>query len=109
MLAAVFLIVALAIGASLFWTRHARALTDKDTIVLADFANTTGDPVFDGTLRQGLASQLQQTPFISLVSDSILAHTLTLMSKPKDARLTADLAREVGQRVGAAATIDGSI
>ena len=55
--------------------------------MLADFANTTGDPVFDGTLRQGLASQLQQTPFISLVSDSIIAHNLTLMSKAKDRRL----------------------
>ena len=92
-----------------FRSHQNKPLTDKDRIVLADFANTTGDPVFDATLRQGLASQLEQTPFITLVSDSIIAHNLTLMSKPKDARLTPELAREVGQRIGAAATIDGSI
>jgi tetratricopeptide (TPR) repeat protein len=107
--AALLVILIVAVGLYYHSRQSKAALTDKDTIVLADFANTTGDPVFDGTLRQGLASQLEQTPFISLVSDSIIAHTLTLMSKPKDARLTADLAREVGQRVGAAATIDGSI
>ena len=88
---------------------QSKLLTDKDTIVLADFTNTTGDPVFDGTLRQGLASQLEQTPFLSLISDSSIAHNLTLMSKPRDARLTPELAREVGQRLGAAATVEGSI
>ena len=90
-------------------SRPGKTLTDKDRIVLADFTNTTGDSVFDATLRQGLASQLEQTPFITLVSDSIIAHNLTLMSKAKDARLTPDLAREVGQRLGAAASIEGSI
>src|SRR6476660_8802232 len=103
------LVVLLGATALYYYSRQGKTLTDKDTIVLADFANTTGDPVFDGTLRQGLASQLQQTPFISLVSDSIIAHTLTLMSKPRDTRLSPDLAREVGQRVGATATIEGSI
>jgi tetratricopeptide (TPR) repeat protein len=103
------LVVLLGASALYYHSRQGKTLTDKDTIVLADFANTTGDSVFDGTLRQGLASQLQQTPFITLVSDSIIAHNLTLMSKAKDAPLTPDLAREVGQRVGAAATIDGSI
>jgi tetratricopeptide (TPR) repeat protein len=103
------LVVLLGVSALYYHSRQGKTLTAKDTIVLADFANTTGDSVFDGTLRQGLASQLQQTPFITLVSDSIIAHNLTLMSKAKDARLTPDLAREVGQRVGAAATIDGSI
>jgi hypothetical protein len=78
-------------------------------IVLADFTNTTGDPVFDGTLRQGLSAQLEQSPFLTLVSDSIIAQTLTRMSKPRDARLVPELAREVGQRLGAAATIEGSI
>jgi tetratricopeptide (TPR) repeat protein len=106
---AALLVILIVAGGLYYYSRQSKALTNKDTIVLADFANTTGDPVFDGTLRQGLASQLQQTPFVSLVSDSIIGHTLTLMSKPKDARLTADLAREVGQRVGATATIDGSI
>ena len=103
------LVVLLGATALYYYSRQGKTLTDKDTIVLADFVNTTGDPVFDGTLRQGLASQLQQTPFISLVSDSIIAHTLTLMSKPRDTRLSPDLAREVGQRVGATATIEGSI
>ena len=106
---AALLVVLIVAGGLYYHSRQSKALTDKDRIVLADFANTTGDSVFDGTLRQGLASQLQQTPFITLVSDSIIAHNLTLMSKAKDARITPDLAREVGQRVGAAATIDGSI
>jgi tetratricopeptide (TPR) repeat protein len=108
---AVTALVVILIGASGFYyrSRQGKSLTDKDTIVLADFTNTTGDPVFDGTLRQGLASQLEQTPFISLVSDSIIAQTLLRMSKPKDAHLTPELARDVGQRVGAAATIEGSI
>jgi class 3 adenylate cyclase/tetratricopeptide (TPR) repeat protein len=96
--------------ASVYYRLHqSKPLTDKDRIVLADFTNTTGDPVFDGTLRQGLTSQLAQTPFLTLVSDSTIAHTLTLMSQPKDERLTPELARQVGQRVGAAATIEGSI
>jgi eukaryotic-like serine/threonine-protein kinase len=99
----------LAAGGFYYRSLQTRRLTGRDTIVLADFTNTTGDPVFDGTLRQGLASQLEQTPFLSLVSDSIIAQTLTRMSKPRDARLTPELAREVGQRLGAAATIEGSI
>src|SRR5450432_2662969 len=74
-------------------TTHAAKLTERDTIVLADFTNTTGDQVFDGALRQGLASQLEQSPFLSLVSDSRIAQILTLMSQPKDARLTPELAR----------------
>ena len=104
------LVVILIVAGGLYYrSRQGKPLTDKDRIVLADFTNTTGDPVFDGTLRQGLASQLEQTPFISLVSDSIIAQTLMRMSKPKDAHLTPELARDVGQRVGAAATIEGSI
>ena len=105
----VLVIFAFAVALLYYRSHQSRPLTDKDRIVLADFTNTTGDPVFDGTLRQGLAAQFEQTPFISLVSDSIIAHTLTLMSKPRNTRLSPDLAREVGQRVGAAATIEGSI
>jgi len=89
--------------------KPAKLLTERDTIVLADFSNTTDDPVFDSTLRQGLASQLEQTPFLTLISDSTIAHTLTLMSKPRDQRLIPELAREVGQRLGTAAIIEGSI
>ena len=66
LLSAIFLLVALAIGASLFWTRHARALTEKDTVVLSDFVNTTGDAVFDGPLKQALAVQLEQSPYLNL-------------------------------------------
>src|SRR6202171_2858108 len=109
-IAAAVAFIVLLIAGGLFYRLHqTKMLSDKDTVVLADFTNTTGDPVFDGTLRQGLASQLEQTPFLSLVSDSVIAHTLTLMSKPKDSRLAPELAREVGQRLGSAATIESSI
>jgi DNA-binding winged helix-turn-helix (wHTH) protein/tetratricopeptide (TPR) repeat protein len=84
-------------------------LTDKDTVVLADFANSTGDPVFDGALRQGLSSQLEQSPFLNLLSDERIAQTLSLMAQPKDSRLTHELAREVCQRTASAAALDGTI
>jgi eukaryotic-like serine/threonine-protein kinase len=87
----------------------AKALTEKDTVVLADFTNKTGDPVFDGTLRQGLSAQLEQSPFLSLISDERIAQTLTLMSQPKDARLTQEFVQEICQRTASAATIEGSI
>src|SRR5450432_3058857 len=107
--AAVLVFGLLLAGGFYYRSHQTKPLTDKDTIVLADFTNTTGDPVFDGTLRQGLASQLEQSPFLSLVSDSRIAQILTLMSQPKDARLTPERARAVGQRSGSAATIEGSI
>jgi len=103
------LVILIVAGALFYYSRQSKALTDKDTIVVADFTNTTGDPVFDGTLRQGLASQLEQSPFLSLISDQRIAQTLALMSQPKDARLTPELARQVGQRIGSAASIEGSI
>jgi tetratricopeptide (TPR) repeat protein len=94
----------------LYWRSHRSGkLMDKDTVVLADFTNTTGDPVFDGTLRQGLSSQLEQSPFLNLLSDERVAQTLALMSQPRDARLTQELAREVCERTASAATIEGSI
>jgi eukaryotic-like serine/threonine-protein kinase len=106
----VVLVVVAMIGAGLYYrSNHAKPLTDKDTIILADFANTTGDPVFDGTLRQGLAAQLEQSPFLSLVSDQRIAQTLTLMNQPKQARLVPELARGVCQRTASAASIEGSI
>ena len=95
--------------AGYFYARRTPKLTEKDTIVLADFTNTTGDPVFDGTLRQGLAIQLAQSPFLSLVSDERIQRALTLMGQPADARLTPQLAREICERTGAAAFLDGSI
>ncbi len=107
---AAVIILAAAIGAWLFFSRGtAHALGATDTIVLADFTNTTGDPVFDGTLRQGLSAQLEQSPFLSLISDERVAQTLTLMSQPKHAPLTPDLARDVCQRTASAATIQSSI
>jgi serine/threonine protein kinase len=84
-------------------------LTDRDTIVLADFTNTTRDAVFDGTLRQGLAVQLEQSPFLSLISDQQIQQTLGLMGQKPDARLTPEVARELCQRTASAAALDGSI
>ena len=106
---AAVVVIALAGGIYFFFGRQPAKLTNKDTIVLADFLNSTGDPVFDGTLREGLAAQLEQSPFLNLVSDQRVAQTLTLMRQPKQARLTADIARDVCQRTGSAATIEGSI
>jgi eukaryotic-like serine/threonine-protein kinase len=84
-------------------------LTARDTIVLADFTNSTGDTVFDGTLRQGLAVQLEQSPYLSLIPDQRIQHTLRLMGKSADARLTPELAREICERTGSAAVLEGSI
>ncbi len=95
--------------AGYFYFHRTPKLTDKDTIVLADFINTTGDPVFDGTLRQGLAVQLEQSPFLSLIPDERIQKTLRLMGQPADARLTPDLAREICERTASAAVLDGSI
>jgi len=107
----VFLVLAAVVAYAVFHYRSAQAtkLTSKDTLVLADFANTTGDPVFDETLRQGLSAQLEQSPFLNLLSEQRIRHTLTLMTQPADARLTHPVATEVCQRTGSAATIEGSI
>jgi DNA-binding winged helix-turn-helix (wHTH) protein/tetratricopeptide (TPR) repeat protein len=105
---AVFLLTT---GGVLLWQKRMRPnpVTDKDFLVLADFANSTGDAVFDGTLRQGLAVQLEQSPFLSLTSDDRIKQSLRMMGQPGDARLTAEIAAEVCQRTGSAAVIDGSI
>ena len=98
-------------GGVFLWQKRAQAkpLTDKDVLVLADFANTTGDTVFDGTLRQGLAVQLEQSPFLSIIPDEKIQQTLGLMGQPADAKLIPAIAREVCQRTGSAAVLDGSI
>ena len=101
-------LVALAAG-SYFHFRRGPKLTEKDRIVLADFTNTTGDVVFDGTLRQGLAVQLEQSPFLSVVSEAHVQQTLKLMGQSSDAKLTSDVARELCQRTQSAAVLDGSI
>ena len=102
-------VVVTAAVAGVIYSRRPAPLTDKDTIVLAEFTNTTGDPVFDDTLRQGLAVQLQQSPFLSLISDERIRRTLPLMNQPADARLTPDVARVVCVRTGGAAVLEGSI
>ncbi len=98
------------ISGGLYWRAHnTPVLTEKDTIVLADFDNETGDPVFDDTLKQGLAIQLEQSPFLAMVSDSKVNQTLKLMVRPAGARLTPEVTREVCQRTGSAAMLTGSI
>src|SRR5262249_45883851 len=86
---AAFLVAAAAVF--LFSTRHARALTDKDTVVLSDFVNTTGDPVFDGTLKQALAVQLDQSPYLNLLPESKVQEALKYMGRKPDERVTRDL------------------
>src|SRR5207244_1423868 len=87
----------------------AKLLTDKDVLVLADFTNTTGDSVFDGTLRQGLAIQLEQSPFLKIMDDQQVQGDLRLMSVPPGGRITNPIAHDICVRDGAAATIGGSI
>ena len=108
MLAAAAAILGLS-AAAYFYFHRAPRLTDKDTIVLADFVNNTGDPVFDGTLRQGLAVQLEQSPFLKIMDDGHVQRVLRLMSLPPGARITNQVAHEICVREGAAATIDGTI
>jgi hypothetical protein len=107
-LVAVLFIVLITMG--LYWRSHPSAkLTEKDTIVLADFSNTTGDTVFDGALRRGLSVQLEQSPFLSLVSEEQTQQTLRFMGKDGDARITPEIAREVCQRTSSKAELEGSI
>jgi eukaryotic-like serine/threonine-protein kinase len=97
------------VGGIFFYARRPPTLTAKDTIVLADFDNKTGDPVFDGTLRQGMAVQLEQSPFLSLISDERIQNTLRLMGQPADTRLSPEIAREICERTASAAVLDGTI
>ena len=106
---ATIVVVGLAVGGWLFFSRKAHALTDKDTIVLSDFTNTTGDPVFDDALKTALGISLQQSPFLNVLSDNNVAATLELMTRPRDTKLTPDVARELCQRAGSKAYLAGSI
>jgi len=99
-------------SAVFFYYRHhvkARGLSDQDTVVLADFANSTGDAIFDDTLQQALRVALQQSPFLSILPDGKIRGTLQLMTKPANARLTPEIAREVCQRAGSKAYLGGAI
>ncbi len=104
-------VLVLAAGAVFFWQRRTQAkpLTDKDVLVLANFANTTGDPVFDGTLRQAVAIQLEQSPFLKIMDDEQVHKNLRLMSLPPGARITDQIAQDICVRDAAAGTIEGSI
>jgi serine/threonine protein kinase/tetratricopeptide (TPR) repeat protein len=106
---AAVLIAALAGGGLFIRSRRANPLTEKDTVVLADFSNTTGDPVFDGTLKQALAVDLDQSPFLRVVPPARVQKTLTFMGRSPDERLTTDLARDLCLRVGSKAMLSGSI
>src|SRR5712691_1642301 len=99
------------IAGGVFWWGDSRAapLTDKDVVVLADFANTTGDAVFDGALRQALAIQLEQSPFLKIMDDREVRSGLRFMGKSPDERVTSQIAREICERAGDKATIGGSI
>ena len=109
-MAVTVVVLAAAVGGGLLWrTQEARHLTERDTIVLGDFANSTGDAVFDGTLREGLSVELQQSPFLSLVSEEGIHQTLRMMERPSDTRLTPEITQEVCQRTSSAAALDGSI
>jgi len=99
----------LALTGWLYFARRGGALTNKDTIVLSDFDNKTGDAVFDDTLRQGLSVQLEQSPFLYLVSEGKITQNLKLMGRPAGDRLTPEVTREVCQRAGSKAMVTGSI
>jgi eukaryotic-like serine/threonine-protein kinase len=97
------------IAGGYFYFHRVPKLTDKDTVVLSDFINRTGDPVFDRTLRQGLAIQLEQSPFLKIMDDEAVQQELRLMSLPAGSQLSEKIAHDICVRDGAAATIDGSI
>jgi serine/threonine protein kinase len=110
-IAAPVLLVAVLVAGGLYYRSHQQRnrLTDKDTIVLADFANSTGDPIFDDTLKTALNVALRQSPFLSALSDQQVAETLKLMTRPADTKLTPDVTRELCQRAGSKAYIAGTI
>ncbi|MGH9539846.1 MAG: protein kinase domain-containing protein [Terriglobales bacterium] len=102
------LVVAVGAGA-FFYSRRSASLTEKDSILLADFVNTTGDAVFDGTLKQALAVQLEQSPYLNVLPQSRIQTALRLMGRPPDERVTSDVAREICVRDGVKAMLTGSI
>jgi serine/threonine protein kinase/tetratricopeptide (TPR) repeat protein len=101
--------IALVAGAVFFFSHRSQALTEKDSILLADFVNTTGDSVFDGTLKQALAVQLEQSPFLNILPESRIQEGLHYMGRSSDERLTNEVAREICLREGVKAMLTGSI
>ncbi len=107
---AIVLLLAAIIAGGMYWRSHrAPKLNDQDTLVLADFDNTTGDPVFDDTLKQAIAVQLGQSPFLNILSDAKTRATLKLMAKPRGTKLTPEVARDLCQRADAKAYVAGTI
>ncbi|MGA8268272.1 MAG: protein kinase [Candidatus Acidiferrales bacterium] len=112
---AVAAVVVIALAAGAFWwikgrsTGKPTALTERDTVIVADFANSTGDPVFDDALKQALSVSLRQSPFLNVLSDERVSSTLRLMTRPADTRLTPDVARELCLRADSKAFVAGSI
>jgi serine/threonine protein kinase/tetratricopeptide (TPR) repeat protein len=111
-----FVLVAALIAGGLYWRSRsatpatsAAPLTEKDTLVLTDFTNTTGDPVFDGTLKQALAVDLEQSPFLNILSDRKVGATLKLMGRAPTEHVTADVAKELCLRTGSKAILAGSV
>ena len=103
-------VVAAGVAGYFVWNSgRATALTERDTILIADFVNTTGDPVFDDALRQAVSVQLQQSPFLTLLPDQRIQRTMRMMQQPPEAAVVGQVAREACQRAGAKATIEGSI
>ena len=103
-------VIAAAVASGIFFFSHrSRALTARDSILLSDFVNTTGDPVFDGTLRQALAVQLEQSPYLNIFPQERVRDTLRYMGHSPDERVTPDLARQVCQREGVKAVLNGTI
>jgi serine/threonine protein kinase/Flp pilus assembly protein TadD len=104
-------LILLALGGLFYWRSQQTApqLTDKDQLILADFGNQTGDPVFDATLKEALAIQLEQSPMLQLVSDAELHNNLQYLGQPKDQRITPELAQQIGQRMGVKAYLAGTI
>ena len=109
MVAAFALVIAAAVAGYYYTHRPTPKLTEKDTIVVGDFANSTGDPVFDDALKQALGVSLRQSPFLNVLSDERVAATLKLMTRPVNTPLTPDVARELCQRADSKAYIAGSI
>jgi eukaryotic-like serine/threonine-protein kinase len=103
-------LIAVAVGAGLYWrSRQAPKLSEKDTLVLADFRNATGEPVFDETLKQALRVELEQSQFLNVLSDQKVNQELKFMGRAPDTRLTTEVAREICQRSGSKAVLTGSI
>jgi eukaryotic-like serine/threonine-protein kinase len=107
--AAAVLLILIVAGIFYFRSRSSARLTEKDSVILADFVNTTGDPVFDGTLKQALAVQLDQSPYLNIFPESRIQQALLFMGRPADQRVTNEVAREICQREGVKAMLTGSI